>query len=268
MPSGTDKTPSPFKIDSASIPGWEHTTLDMSINNPQMLSDGGDYKGAGQVNVVFNIAGKVLAIRYSDLEDLMSIEGAAFVEKMRATTFQTLVINNIYRMTDIGRSSRSNIGFTGPLTLEDGSIAHFKAGLRVPGQRYNVHVYREVRFRFDGVIAGSMTEAAMSARNMLIAGERANEADASDGIITSAVIDLVEDENFEQTKWFNFMVPKDNDPNAPDYVNLANELFGGLVRLDGIVSSPDKGGLQSLAGEDLTWLRTLILKSRYRLGRD
>ena len=68
--------------------------------------------------------------------------------------------------------------------------------------RYNVHLYREMRLLFEGIEAGSHEEAAAIARNRLT--EDADTIADCDGQTFGALVDVVGDEQYEQSRMIDF----------------------------------------------------------------
>lgn len=69
---------------------------------------------------------------------------------------------------------------------------------------YNVHVFREMRLLFPGVEAATPEEAADVAR-----GRPTGEAHAiedCEGVDLAALVDVVGDEEYRQSKWINYPV--------------------------------------------------------------
>ena len=63
--------------------------------------------------------------------------------------------------------------------------------------RYNVHIYREMKLRFDGIEAESPEAAANIARHRLT--EDADDIDDCDGETFAALVDIVGDEDFARS---------------------------------------------------------------------
>jgi len=68
--------------------------------------------------------------------------------------------------------------------------------------RYNVHIYREMKLRFDGIEAGSPEAAANIARDGLT--EDADDMEPCDGETFSALVDVVGDDEFTQSVTIDF----------------------------------------------------------------
>ena len=67
---------------------------------------------------------------------------------------------------------------------------------------YNVHIYREMRLRFDGIEADTPEAAASIARNKPT--DAADEIDDCEGMTLSALVDLVGDEEYEESVFIDF----------------------------------------------------------------
>jgi hypothetical protein len=67
---------------------------------------------------------------------------------------------------------------------------------------YNVHIYREMRLTFERIEAGSHEEAAAKAHDM--ATPDADEIDDCDGESFSALVDVVGDDQYEQSRFIDF----------------------------------------------------------------
>ncbi len=73
--------------------------------------------------------------------------------------------------------------------------------------RYNVHIYREMKLRFDGIEAKSPEAAANMARDGLT--EDADDIEPCDGETFTAFVDVVGNEDFTQSRFINFDQPVD-----------------------------------------------------------
>ena len=73
---------------------------------------------------------------------------------------------------------------------------------QLPLTTYTVHVYREMRLRFDGVAAGSPEEAAEAARDMHF--DDADEWSDCEGETLAALVDVPGDEEFGQSRTVDF----------------------------------------------------------------
>lgn len=67
---------------------------------------------------------------------------------------------------------------------------------------YNVHLYREMRLRFDGIEADSPEAAAAAARNLTL--EDADVVDECDGADFAALVDVAGDEEYGQSVTVDF----------------------------------------------------------------
>ena len=67
---------------------------------------------------------------------------------------------------------------------------------------YNVHIYREMKLRFDAIEAGSPEAAANIARDGLT--EDADDMEPCDGETFSALVDVVGDDEFTQSVTIDF----------------------------------------------------------------
>jgi len=68
--------------------------------------------------------------------------------------------------------------------------------------RYNVHIYREMKLRFDGIEAESPEAAANIARDGLT--EDADDIEPCDGETLSAQVDVVGGDQYEQSRMIDF----------------------------------------------------------------
>ncbi len=68
--------------------------------------------------------------------------------------------------------------------------------------KYNVHIYREMRLRFDGIEAETAEEAAEKAKDMLLA--EADDFDECDGRDFAALVDVQGDEEFNRSRTIDF----------------------------------------------------------------
>ena len=73
--------------------------------------------------------------------------------------------------------------------------------------RYNVHIYREMKLRFDGIEAESPEAAANIARDGLT--EDADDIEPCDGETFAALVDVVGDEDFTRSRLIEFDQPED-----------------------------------------------------------
>jgi hypothetical protein len=71
---------------------------------------------------------------------------------------------------------------------------------------YNVHIYREMRFVFHRIEADTPEVAAAIARDKLTSD--ADDIDDCDGETFAALVDVVRDEQFEQSKTIDFEVER------------------------------------------------------------
>jgi hypothetical protein len=67
---------------------------------------------------------------------------------------------------------------------------------------YNVHIYREMRLVFGGIEADTPEAAASNARDKET--EEADSIDDCDGETLAALVDLVGDEEYEQSRFIDF----------------------------------------------------------------
>jgi len=70
---------------------------------------------------------------------------------------------------------------------------------------YNVHIYREMKLRFDGIDAQSPEAAANIARDGLT--EDADDIEPCDGETLAALVDVVGDEDFTRSRFIDFDQP-------------------------------------------------------------
>ncbi len=68
--------------------------------------------------------------------------------------------------------------------------------------QYNVHIYREMRLRFDGIEADSPEAAAAVARERT--AEAASVVEECDGITLAALVDEAQDEEYERSVTIDF----------------------------------------------------------------
>jgi hypothetical protein len=71
---------------------------------------------------------------------------------------------------------------------------------------YNVHIYREMKLRFDRIEAESPEAAANIARYELT--EDADDIEPCDGDTFSALVDVADDEDFTQSQIIDFIHPE------------------------------------------------------------
>jgi len=90
--------------------------------------------------------------------------------------------------------------------------------------RYNVHVYREMKLRFDGIKANSPEAAANIARDGLT--EDADSMEPCDGETSAAVVDVVGDADFSESRFIDFDRPGD----ATVKPTIVITVRGGLVQ--------------------------------------
>jgi hypothetical protein len=97
--------------------------------------------------------------------------------------------------------------------------------------KYNVHIYREMRLRFDGIEAANPQEAAGKAKELSL--KVADDLDEYDGETFAALVDLQDDEAFEKSQTIDFepqrrlnAFPKllaalepDATPSGPDFLD-------------------------------------------------
>jgi hypothetical protein len=70
---------------------------------------------------------------------------------------------------------------------------------------YNVHIYREMKLKFDGIEAESPEAAANIARDRLT--EDADDIDDCDGETFAALVDVAGDEHFTRSRFIDFDPP-------------------------------------------------------------
>lgn len=68
--------------------------------------------------------------------------------------------------------------------------------------KYNVHVYREMRLFYPDIEAATLAEAAEKARNMTT--DDATVIDDCEGETFAALVDMVGDDEYHQTRLFDF----------------------------------------------------------------
>lgn len=91
---------------------------------------------------------------------------------------------------------------------------------------FNVHIYREMRLRFDGIEADSPEAAAAIARKR--AAEDASIVEECDGTTLAAVVDEVGDEEYERSVTIDFEQDTRSGPDRRDPV-IAITVRGGLI---------------------------------------
>ena len=89
--------------------------------------------------------------------------------------------------------------------------------------RYNVHIYREMKLRFDGIEAASPEAAANIARDGLT--EDADDINDCEGDTIAAIVDVVGEEDFTRSRLIDFDQPGDARRKATVVVTVR----GGLV---------------------------------------
>jgi hypothetical protein len=87
---------------------------------------------------------------------------------------------------------------------------------------YNVHIYREMKLRFDGIEASSPDAAANIARDGLT--EDADAIDDCDGVTIASLVDVVGDEDFTRSRFIDFDQPAVEKP------TVVITVMGGLVQ--------------------------------------
>jgi len=88
---------------------------------------------------------------------------------------------------------------------------------------YNVHIYREMKLRFEGIEAESPEAAANIARDGLT--EDADDIEPCDGETFAALVDVVGDEDFTQSRLIEFDQPGD----VAEKPTVVVTVKGGLV---------------------------------------
>jgi hypothetical protein len=68
--------------------------------------------------------------------------------------------------------------------------------------KYDVHIYREIKLRFDGIEADSMEAAADKARQAATAD--ADDIDECDGQTFCALVDVAGDEQYHHSRFIDF----------------------------------------------------------------
>ncbi len=91
---------------------------------------------------------------------------------------------------------------------------------------YNVHIYREMRLRFDGIEADSPEAAAAIARERT--AEDASVVDECEGITLAALVDEVADEEYERSVTIDFMQGRLPGQDSRDPI-VAITVRGGLI---------------------------------------
>jgi len=93
---------------------------------------------------------------------------------------------------------------------------------------YNVHLYREMRLAYSGIEAASPEAAADKARDL--ATDQADSIDDCEGETLAALVDLVGDEEYSQTRLIDFepaRTCKSHAPGASPIVLVS--VRGGLI---------------------------------------
>lgn len=91
---------------------------------------------------------------------------------------------------------------------------------------YNVHIYREMRLRFDGIEADSPEAAAAIARERT--AEDASVVDECDGITLAALVDELGDEEYERSVTIDFEQDPGPGPDNRDPI-VAITVRGGVI---------------------------------------
>jgi hypothetical protein len=91
---------------------------------------------------------------------------------------------------------------------------------------FNVHIYREMRLRFDGIEADSPEAAAAIARQRT--ADDASIVEECDGITLAALVDEVGDEEYELSVTIDFEQDPRSGPGRRDPI-VAITVRGGLI---------------------------------------
>lgn len=68
--------------------------------------------------------------------------------------------------------------------------------------KYNVHIYREMKLRFDNIEADTPEQAAKKAKDMMLS--EADDFDECDGRDFAALVDVQGDKEFAQSRTIDF----------------------------------------------------------------
>jgi hypothetical protein len=87
---------------------------------------------------------------------------------------------------------------------------------------YNVHIYREMRLKYEGIEAATPEQAAQ------IAGDKpthdADEIEDCEGYTSTALVDVVGDEEYQHSRWIDFD-PERLRNAAPDMLHALREFI-------------------------------------------
>ncbi|SRR5579871_1889446 len=96
---------------------------------------------------------------------------------------------------------------------------------------YNVHIYREMRLFFPGIVAATPEEAARIAAGKLTE-EAAFADDECDGENLAALVDVAGDDQYEQSVMINFE-PERLRKAVPELLEALEDLLGDLPSVQG-----------------------------------
>lgn len=118
--------------------------------------------------------------------------------------------------------------------------------------KYHVHVYREMKLRFDEIDACSAREAAEKVCDRPL--NEADDIDDCDGETFSALVDLVDDEEYEHSRTF------DCEPERKR--KLAAELLASLEDMVGLQFSLVAPHPESRAAQMIAKANAVVAKAK------
>src|SRR3954466_839353 len=96
---------------------------------------------------------------------------------------------------------------------------------------YNVHIYREMRLRFDGIKAENPQQAAQEARELSL--KVTDDLDECDGETFAALVDVADHEDFSQSVIIDFEPERQRQAAAKLLAALKGTLFALDENMDG-----------------------------------
>jgi hypothetical protein len=93
---------------------------------------------------------------------------------------------------------------------------------------YNVHIYREMKLRFDGIKAATLEAAAAVARDKPT--DEADDIDDCEGKTLAALVDLVGDEEYEHSRIIDF--ESEQPPNPGSLIITALQMASNYMSDD------------------------------------
>jgi hypothetical protein len=122
---------------------------------------------------------------------------------------------------------------------------------------YNVHIYREMKLRFNGIEAASPEAAAAIARAALT--EDTDAIDDCDGETFAALVDVVGDEDFTRSRFIDFDKPADATAKPVVVITVQDGMVAEVnatvpvnVFVEDWDCPPDKPLVMNFASEPLT----------------